>query len=205
MSYWCLIFTIVLFPFSFAGEPCMLLPYPQADPFILCNVEHWRIIMIEGMRQLFYVFALVQSGVYNALLACTMNVWLSSIFIITTEFAEVPSNMIVELGTPPPPLRCRHTASEAIITWRVNGLPLGQFSDIISGSVNENGNRVDTLTIPAELQYNGTEVVCVAVFLDGSPTERTLTATILLFTTTSPTIAPGISPLILYILLKLGI
>ena len=122
--------------------------------------------------------------------------------IIHSEFVEVPSNVTVELGTPPPPLRCHHTSLEALITWRVNGSLVGQFSDIRSGSINENGNIVYTLTIPAELQYNGTEVVCLAVFLDGSPTERTPAATILLFTTISPTIVPGISPIILLYLIK---
>ena len=107
-------------------------------------------------------------------------------------FAEVPANVTVELGTPLPLSRCRHISSEAIITWRVNGSPVGQFPDIRSGSVNENGNRVDTLTIPAELQYNGTVVECLALFLDGSPTEVTPIATILFTTTNSPTTLPGI-------------
>ena len=111
--------------------------------------------------------------------------------IIITEFAEVPSNVTVELGTPPPPLRCRHTSSEAIITWSVNGSPLGLFPHIRDGSIIENGSRVDTLTIPAELQYNGTVVECLALFLDGSPTERTPIATILFTTTNSPTSVRG--------------
>jgi hypothetical protein len=60
----------------------------------------------------------------------------------------------------------------------VNGLAIGQFPDIRPGSVNESGTIVYTLTIPAEPQYNGTVVECVAVFLDGSPTEETPAATI---------------------------
>ena len=86
--------------------------------------------------------------------------------------------MIVELGTATPPFRCRHTSSDASINWRVNGSSVGRFPDIISGSLNEDGNRVDTLTIPAEPQYNGTVVECVAVFFDGSPTEVSPAATI---------------------------
>ena len=86
--------------------------------------------------------------------------------------------MTVELGTETPPSRCRHTSSDANIAWLVNGSPSGQFPDIRSGSINENGNRVATLTIPAEPQYNGTVVECLAVFLDGSPIEVSPAATI---------------------------
>ena len=118
------------------------------------------------------------------------------------EFAEIPSPVVVELGAATPPLRCRHTSSEVVIFWTVNGSPSGDFPDIRSGSVNESGNIVHTLTVPAEPQYNGTEVVCLAVFFDGvTPTESTPAATIIfLYTPTSPpttthtsppTIAPG--------------
>ena len=72
---------------------------------------------------------------------------------------------MVEVGTATPPFRCRHTSSDAIISWRVTGSSIGRFPDIRSGSVNEDGNRVDTLTIPAEPQYNGTVVECIAFFL----------------------------------------
>lgn len=42
--------------------------------------------------------------------------------------------------------------------------------DIVIGSTNDrNGTLVYTLTIPARLKYNGTEVVCVAIFFGGSP------------------------------------
>ena len=109
-------------------------------------------------------------------------------------FVEVPSNETVNLGSVEHVVfRCRHTSSEATISWRVNGLPVGQFPDIRTVSVSENGNIVDTLTIPAELEYNGTVVECLAIFIDGSPTERTPAATII-FTITSPTNAPGIVP-----------
>ena len=108
-----------------------------------------------------------------------------------TEFTEVPSNVRVKLGTTPPPLRCCHTSSQAIITWIVNGSPVRQFPDIRSGFVNESGNIVNTLTIPAELQYNGTVVECLAVFIDGSPTERAPAATILFTPTNSSTSVRG--------------
>ena len=106
-------------------------------------------------------------------------------YLYCTGFAEIPANVTVELGTATPPVRCRHTSSGAFISWRVNGLAVGQFPDIRSGSVNESGNIVRTLTIPAEPQYNGTVVECVAFFVDGSPIEVT-PAAILLFTR-SPT------------------
>ena len=75
--------------------------------------------------------------------------------------------------------RCRHTSREAIIGWRVNGSLLGQFPDITTGSINENGALVYTLTIPARSEYNGTVVVCVALFTDGTPSESTPPATVI--------------------------
>ena len=72
---------------------------------------------------------------------------------------------------------------DAHITWSVNGSPAGQFSDIIPGSMNEDGNIVSTLIIPAKPQYNGTVVECVAFFFDGSPTEAS-PAAIIFFTPT---------------------
>ena len=76
--------------------------------------------------------------------------------------------MTVELGTATPPFRCRHTSSDALIAWRVNGSSITS-DDIRPGSINENGATVHTLTIPAEPQYNGTVMECVAFFFDGSP------------------------------------
>jgi hypothetical protein len=93
---------------------------------------------------------------------------------IDTGFAEVPSKETIELGRRElVEYRCRHTSSDALINWLVNGSSLGDFPDIRSESVSEDGNTVYILTIPAEPQYNGTEVVCVAFFLDGSPREMT--------------------------------
>ena len=103
--------------------------------------------------------------------------------------------MVVELGAATPPFRCRHTSSEVVIIWRVNGSPSRDFPNIRSGYVNESGNIVHTLTVPAEPQYNRTVVVCLAVFLDGSPTEVTPAATILLlYTPTSPPTITHTSP-----------
>ena len=66
----------------------------------------------------------------------------------------------------------------------MNYLTIEQFPDIRHGSISEDGNIVHTLTIPAEPQYNETVVECVAVYLDGSPTEVSPPATILFFTPT---------------------
>ena len=108
------------------------------------------------------------------------------------DFAEIPSNVSIELGTAPPPLRCRHMSLEAQIFWRVNDSPSGDFPDIRSGSINESGNIVYTLTVPGNPQYNGTMVECVAVFLNGLTQAEVTPAATILFTTTSPTIVPGI-------------
>ena len=74
--------------------------------------------------------------------------------------------------------RCRHTSPQAIIGWRVNGSSLVQFPDITTGSIDENGALVYTLTIPARSEYNGTVVVCLALFTDGTPPESTPPATV---------------------------
>lgn len=67
-------------------------------------------------------------------------------------------------------LRCRHTSPGTIIGWRMNVLsPVSAFPDITTGFIIENGTVVYTLSIPARSEYNGTEVVCLAVFRDGSP------------------------------------
>ena len=102
------------------------------------------------------------------------------------EFAETPSSVTVELGTTPL-LRCRHVSQGANISWLVNGSSVEQFPRIRSGSVNEYGNIVYTLTIPAEPQYNGTEIVCLAVFYERDPIgfEATPTATIFIIPTDS--------------------
>ena len=101
-------------------------------------------------------------------------------------FAEIPANVTVELRTATPPFRCHHTSSDADIIWRVNGSSVRRFPDIRSGSVNEDGNTVYTLTIPAEPQYNGTAVECLAILFNGSR-ETTPAATILLLFT--PTVS----------------
>jgi hypothetical protein len=66
--------------------------------------------------------------------------------------------------------RCQYPAASDI-RWRVNGSLVGRSPppDITPGIIrDDNGNLVDTLTIAARPEYNGTEVVCVAKFIDGT-------------------------------------
>jgi hypothetical protein len=65
--------------------------------------------------------------------------------------------------------RCRHQSINAFINWRVNGLPAGHFLDATVGSMIENSTIVNTLSIPVRVEYSGTEVECLANFVDGSP------------------------------------
>ena len=68
--------------------------------------------------------------------------------------------------------RCWHPTADAI-GWRVNNLPSRDFPDSTLGSINDKGTMVNTLTIPARSEYNETEVVCLATFINGSPAEVT--------------------------------
>ena len=70
--------------------------------------------------------------------------------------------------------RCRHERSDGIIVWLINGLSTTRYSDVRVGSISESdGTFVATLTIPASSVYNGAEIVCLATFDDGSPSEDT--------------------------------
>ena len=72
---------------------------------------------------------------------------------------------------------CTHESTETFISWRVNGSSnLAMFSDIVVDSFH-NGSA--TLTIPARLEYDGLEVVCVS-FIDGAPPIRERTPTVIL-------------------------
>ena len=168
---WCHVYAlIIILRFSFASKSgCYILLLLQA---MQSNLKSW-----ENMYSL--------PGPIKAIIMLHLH---ATKYFYYTDFAEVPSSMTqsVELGTATPPFRCRHTSSDAIISWLVNDILSGQFSDIRSGSVNENGTIVYTLTIPAEPQYNGTVVECVAVFFDGSPTEVSPAATIFFTPTSRP-------------------
>lgn len=75
--------------------------------------------------------------------------------------------------------RCRHERQDATIHWLMNMFSTTIYSDVIEGSIEESsGTFVETLTIPAIPVYNGSEIVCVAIFIDGSPTETTPSVTL---------------------------
>ena len=77
--------------------------------------------------------------------------------------------------------RCRHSTADTI-RWRLDGVLISGSNpppDVTpSSDRDEDGNLVQILTIVASQQYNGSEVVCVARFDDGSPNESTLPATL---------------------------
>ena len=68
--------------------------------------------------------------------------------------------------------RCTHSTADSI-RWRIDGTFVGRSPppDITPDVIIEGGTLVDTLTIVARLDYNGTTIVCVAQFDDGSPDE----------------------------------
>ena len=69
--------------------------------------------------------------------------------------------------------RCRHSTADNI-RWRVNETLVSFRSSppgITYSIITEGSYLVDTLTIVARLDYNGTTIVCVAEFDDGSPDE----------------------------------
>ena len=81
----------------------------------------------------------------------------------------------------PAMFRCRHQRIDAEIGWQINGTSFRVYRDVMDGSYqDDDGRRVDTLTIPAIPVYNEAEVVCVATFFDGSPLEVTPSATLII-------------------------
>ena len=92
-------------------------------------------------------------------------------------FAESPSSVTIEVengAERDAVFRCRHQRIDVFISWQINGLSFTIYPDVVhSFGPDSNGILVDTLTIPAIPEYNETEIVCVAIFLDGSPLEMT--------------------------------
>lgn len=71
--------------------------------------------------------------------------------------------------------RCLHTNAD-VIRWKRDGQLIGtSFPPGITPGTYRDGNNylVQTLTVEARPEYNGTEIVCVARFDDGSPEEFT--------------------------------
>ena len=97
--------------------------------------------------------------------------------IASIDFTEVPASQQVFVGEAAV-FRCRHPTAVAI-AWRVNGSTVGQIPppDIIPGTARDDDSMlVNILSIIACPECNGTEVVCVAVFFDGSYPEVSPTA-----------------------------
>ena len=81
----------------------------------------------------------------------------------------------VEGGLEQAMFRCRHERNDAQIGWLMNRTTIQQYPDVLVGSFRDmNDSLVETLTIPAISRYNESEVVCDAIFSDGSPREETL-------------------------------
>ena len=102
--------------------------------------------------------------VNNKFFTCRFD---TGLMIIIAAFDEAPISVEVPVGSEAV-FRCRHSTAD-IIRWRVNETLLGNNrpTDITS----ESDSLVYTLTIEARLDYNGTTIVCVARFDDGSPDE----------------------------------
>ena len=63
---------------------------------------------------------------------------------------------------------------DMFISWQINGSSSRLYRDVVDGFIQDsNGTLVDTLTVPAIPEYNGTEIIRVATFFDGSPNEVT--------------------------------
>ena len=81
-------------------------------------------------------------------------------------FTELPSSMMVTPGTRAT-FRCRHETAD-VIGWRVNGTSIGQVGnpDFIPGTTRRgDGSLVHILTVVVRPEYNDTEIVCVAAFI----------------------------------------
>ena len=93
------------------------------------------------------------------------------------NFIEIPSFVTIEVENGvdmDAVFRCRHRRIEAGISWLMNGTSSRLYRDVADGFIRDsNSMRVDTLTIPAIPEYNGTEVVCVATYFGESPSEVT--------------------------------
>ena len=57
----------------------------------------------------------------------------------------------------------------------MNMSPITRYSDVVASTALDSNRTLiaDILTIPAIPVYNGSKVVCLAAFIDGSPTETT--------------------------------
>ena len=88
---------------------------------------------------------------------------------------------------------CRHPTAD-LIDWIVNGSMIGTNPppDIYLGIVQgDNETLVDTLTILGRPEYNGTVVVCEAFFRNGSRSELSPEALLVLLDLDTTSLPPG--------------
>ena len=84
-----------------------------------------------------------------------------AIILTMAEFTTVPSSLTIAVGEEAVFL-CRYPG--ATINWRINGTAVVSSSSITVTSSGE--QALDTLTITALPEYNGTEVQCVVLLQD---------------------------------------
>ena len=103
---------------------------------------------------------------------------------MTGNFIESPYSVTIEVedgGEMDAVFRCRHQRIDARISWQINRSISVLYPDVVDDFIQDsNGTCIDTLTILAIPEYNGTEVVCEATFFDGSPNEVTPAADLII-------------------------
>ena len=109
---------------------------------------------------------------------------MKSMVDVTGNFIETPSPVVIEVENGvemDAVFKCRHQRIDAAISWLMNGSSSKLHRDVVDGFIrNNNDMRIETLTIPAIPVYNGTEVVCVTTFFDGSLSEVTPPAVLII-------------------------
>ena len=123
---------------------------------------------------------LLQSSYFNVCTALILQVSIvhvpqsnaNEINIVGGNFIEIPFPVTIEVENSvemDAVFRCRHQRIDAVISWLMDGKSSKLYPDVVDGFIREsNGTRVETLTIPAIPEYNGTEVVCEATVFDES-------------------------------------
>lgn len=92
---------------------------------------------------------------------------------MNSRFLESPTSQTVNVGENAV-FRCQHETAN-FFRWKVNGTLFSPFSMPIPGVTQGSADNhlVSTLTVAGRLDYNETEVVCVAQFDSGMEEEAT--------------------------------
>ena len=96
--------------------------------------------------------------------------------VILGTFIEIPTSVNISVGETAE-FRCRHSTADVVL-WRVNGSFIS-FSNPPPGITTEFISGGSKLTIVGRPEYNGIEVVGVAIFFSSSPEESTYPPAIL--------------------------